>query len=61
MKVAIVISGLPRKVEDTVKLGRIYFQEKNFTRMIDRKGLYDLVVKHPDLKFDLLRENKLWY
>ena len=48
-------------IEDAVKLGRIYFQEKNFTRMIDRKGLYDLVVKQPDLKFDLLRENKLWY
>jgi hypothetical protein len=48
-------------IEDAVKLGRIYFQEKNFTRMIDRKGLYDLVVKHPDLKFELLRENKLWY
>ena len=48
-------------IEDAVKLGRIYFQEKNFTRMIDRKGLYDLVIKHPDLKFNLLRENKLWY
>jgi len=48
-------------IEDAVKIGRIYFQEKNFTRMIERKGLYNLVVKHPELKFDLLRENKLWY
>ncbi len=29
--------------------------------MIQRKELYNLVVKHPDLKFDLLREDKLWY
>jgi len=48
-------------IEDAMKIGRIYFQEKNFTRMIQRKGLHDLVVKHPDLKFDLLREDKLWY
>lgn len=48
-------------IEDAKEIGRIYFQEKNFTRMIQRKGLYDLVIKHPDLKFNLLRENKLWY
>ena len=48
-------------IKDAKELGRIYFQEKNFTRMIQRKGLYDLVVKHPDLQFNLLREDKLWY
>ncbi len=48
-------------IEDAIKLGRIYFQEKNFTRMIQRKNLYDSVVKHPDLQFNLLREDKLWY
>ncbi len=48
-------------IEDAREIGRIYFQEKNFTRMIQRKGLYNLVVKNPDLQFNLLREEKLWY
>ena len=48
-------------VEDSIKTGRIYFQEKNFTGMLDRKQLSNLIVKHPHLKFNLLREDKLWY
>ena len=48
-------------VEDSIKSGRIYFQEKNFTGMLDRKQLSNLIVKHPHLKFNLLREDKLWY
>ena len=42
-------------------IGRIYFQEKNFTNMLERKGLKDLVVKSNDIHFSLLRDNKLWY
>jgi hypothetical protein len=48
-------------IENANSIGRIYFQEKNFTEMIKRKGLYHLVNKHSDLKFDLLRENIIWY
>lgn len=46
-------------VEDVLKIGKMDFQEKNYTRMIQRKNLYELVIKHPDLQFKLLRESKL--
>lgn len=47
--------------EDALKAGKIYFQEKNYTRMIQRKGLYQFVNKTSEINFELLRENKLWY
>ena len=48
-------------IEDARKIGRIYFQEMNFTRMLHRKSLGHLITKTDQLGFSLLREDKLWY
>jgi hypothetical protein len=42
-------------------IGRIDFQEKNFTEILRRKNVLNNVYKSSDLQFNLLRENKLWY
>ena len=41
--------------------GVIHFAERNFTEMLDIKGLYDDTIKTNELPFELLREHKLWY
>ena len=41
--------------------GIINFAEKNFTEILERKGLFDDTIKTNELPFQLLRENKLWY
>jgi hypothetical protein len=41
--------------------GVINFAEKNFTEILERKGLFDDTIKTNELPFQLLRENKLWY
>ena len=41
--------------------GIINFAEKNFTEILERKGLFDDTIKTNELPFELLRENKLWY
>lgn len=42
-------------------MGIINFAEKNFTEILQRKGLFDDTIKTNELPFQLLRENKLWY
>jgi hypothetical protein len=39
----------------------INFAEKNFTEILERKGLFNDTIKTNELPFELLRENKLWY
>lgn len=41
--------------------GIINFAEKNFTEILERKGLFNDTIKTNELPFQLLRENKLWY
>jgi len=41
--------------------GKIFFQEKNFTEILNRKNLSNYISKTNELPFVLLRENKLWY
>ena len=41
--------------------GKIFFQEKNFTEILNRKNLTNYISKTNELPFVLLRENKLWY
>jgi hypothetical protein len=39
----------------------IYFAERNFTEILDKKGLYPYTIKTNELPFQLLREHKIWY
>lgn len=48
-------------IEDSQKTKRIFFQEKNFLHLLERKGISNLIEERHELAFDLLRENKLWY
>ncbi len=41
--------------------GVIHFAEKNFTEILERRGLIGDTIKTTELPFELLRENKLWY
>lgn len=41
--------------------GVIYFPEKNFTKLVVKRGLYQFVHKSNNLPFKLLREFKIWY
>jgi hypothetical protein len=41
--------------------GVIHFAEKNFTEILERRGLIGDTIKTTELPFQLLRENKLWY
>ena len=41
--------------EDTIKFGLKYSPEIHFTKLIDKKGLYNLVTKTFDLRFDIIR------
>ncbi len=41
--------------------GIINFAEKNFTEILERRGLINDTIKTTELPFELLRENKLWY
>ncbi len=39
----------------------IYFAERNFTNILQKKNLYKYVYKSNDMNFRLLREFKVWY
>jgi hypothetical protein len=41
--------------------GKIFFQEKNFTEILNRKNLNNYICKTNELPFNLLREMGLWY
>jgi hypothetical protein len=41
--------------------GKIFFQEKNFTEILNRKNLTNYICKTNELPFNLLREMGLWY
>jgi hypothetical protein len=42
-------------VSDSLKFNLNYHPEIHFTRIIKEKNLYDLVVRHDDIKFELIR------
>ena len=48
-------------IQNSEKTKRIFFQEKNFLHLLERKNLSNLIEERNELSFDLLRENKLWY
>lgn len=39
----------------------IYYPERNFTNILQKKNLYNYVYKSNDMNFRLLREFKVWY
>ena len=41
--------------------GIINFAERNFTEILERRGLFNDTIKTKELPFQLLREHKLWY
>jgi hypothetical protein len=43
------------------ELGTISGAEQNFTNFLIRKNLHHLSYKSPQIQFNLLRDNKLWY
>jgi len=48
-------------INNTRQTGKLFFQEKMFMEILNRKDLYKYVCKTSELPFELLRENKLWY
>jgi hypothetical protein len=41
--------------------GTIHYAEKNFTEILNKKGLYNYTIKTNELPFELLRKHKIWY
>lgn len=48
-------------VKNIKEEGLIYFGEKNFTKIVAQKNLYNKVYKSNEINFNLLREFKIWY
>jgi hypothetical protein len=48
-------------IDYSKQTGKIFFQEKNFTEILNRKNLNNYICKTNELPFTLLREMGLWY
>jgi len=48
-------------VKNIKEEGLIHFGEKNFTKIVAQKNLYNKVCKSNEINFKLLREFKIWY